>query len=558
MLQAAPDPREGQRLMLMMALLLGVMTAWPMLFPAAPEVQAAEEPVAAAAPAQAAPTAPPAADAAPLPPERIVPAPLCGAVGEVRSTDGALHGVSLDGYHARYDVTPLYRYALQAFSGEPWRPYGEEPGPVTLLGSAAGGLIVGAGDLLSAPPPVYIDATADGMVTKGRTADGLEVERTVQRVAGDPCRVEVVATWRNVGSAPWSGRMWVGLYDVPHQAGAGSYETAMRPAVSVDGDLTTYPEVEDLAQPTDHPGRADWFGLMDTWFAVALTVGNADDADPGGLVVAGSRPMADGSMGVGASYVLQGALAPGEVRTARFGLYAGSKQRDVLGKVDDRLVNAVELGFFSFFALPLLWLLKVIHAGVGDWALAIVTLTFVVKAAFYRLTASSFVSAQAMQAIQPELERLRSTYKDNPEELNRQTMTLFRERGVNPVGGCLPMLVQMPVWIALYSVLLTSVELYHAKFLYIKDLTAVDPYMAMPAIVMALMILQQRMMPMSPTMDPAQQQMMKWMPIVFGLFFFNLPAGLVLYIFVNMLLSMAQQWYIKRTFNNTPTPSPAG
>jgi YidC/Oxa1 family membrane protein insertase len=127
-------------------------------------------------------------------------------------------------------------------------------------------------------------------------------------------------------------------------------------------------------------------------------------------------------------------------------------------------------------------------------------------------------------------------------------MKLWKENGVNPLGGCLPMLIQFPVWIALYQVLLTSVDLYHTKFLYIQDLSSVDPYCIFPAVVVVLMLIQQQMMPTA-NMDPAQAKMMKMMPLMFGFFFFTFPAGLVIYIFVNMTLTIAQQWVIKRQFN---------
>jgi YidC/Oxa1 family membrane protein insertase len=134
---------------------------------------------------------------------------------------------------------------------------------------------------------------------------------------------------------------------------------------------------------------------------------------------------------------------------------------------------------------------------------------------------------------------------------------LFKENGVNPVGGCLPMVIQIPVFIALYNVLLSSVELYQTEFLYLKDLSSLDPYGILPLTVMALFLLQQQFTPTG-NMDPVQARMMKLMPIIFGLFFFTFPSGLVVYIFVNTTLSVLQQWYIRRTFATAPTPAEAG
>jgi len=213
----------------------------------------------------------------------------------------------------------------------------------------------------------------------------------------------------------------------------------------------------------------------------------------------------------------------------------------------------VDFGWFAFFAKILLWLLKQFEALLGNWGLAIILLTFVVKLALFPLTQMSFKSSQAMQAIQPRLQEIREKYADSPEELNRQTIELFKTAGVNPVGGCLPMLLQMPIWIALYNVLLNSVELYQTKFLYLRDLTSPDPYGVLPLVVVVLMMVQQQMMPMG-NMDPAQQRIMKYMPLLFGLFFFSSPSGLVVYIFVNMVLTILQQWLIKRTYGVATVP----
>ncbi|HHO50733.1 MAG TPA: membrane protein insertase YidC, partial [Deltaproteobacteria bacterium] len=161
------------------------------------------------------------------------------------------------------------------------------------------------------------------------------------------------------------------------------------------------------------------------------------------------------------------------------------------------------------------------------------------------------------QQIQPELNRIREELKDNPQEMNRRVFEVMQENNVNPAAGCLPMFVQMPVWIALYNVLLTSVDLYHTEFLYLKDLTQPDPYLVLPITIMVLMFVQQRFT--TPTnMDPAQQQVMRLMPLFFGLLFFAFPSGLAVYVFVNMVLSNLQQWLIKRSMGSTGPSNPAG
>jgi YidC/Oxa1 family membrane protein insertase len=179
--------------------------------------------------------------------------------------------------------------------------------------------------------------------------------------------------------------------------------------------------------------------------------------------------------------------------------------------------------------------------------LSIIGLTLLVKGVFFPLTQMSFRSSQAMQAVQPKVLEIKAKYENDPEELNRQMIKLWRENGVNPAGGCIPMLVQLPVWLALYQVLLTSVDLYHTKFLYLDDLSAPDPYGVLPLMAVVLMVAQQQMMPV-PNMDPTQAKILKIMPIAFGLLFFTFPSGLVVYIFVNTVLTMVQQWLIKRSF----------
>ena len=159
-----------------------------------------------------------------------------------------------------------------------------------------------------------------------------------------------------------------------------------------------------------------------------------------------------------------------------------------------------------------------------------------------------------MKAIQPQLNEIREKYKDDQQKQQQETMALFKEHKVNPLGGCLPMLIQMPVWFALYSVLLYSADLYHTEFLYLKDLSAPDPYCVLPVLVIVVMMLQQRFTPTG-NMDPAQARMIKMMPLFFGIFWFMFPSGLVVYVFINTLVSILQQWWIRRSFRSSQPPA---
>jgi len=317
-----------------------------------------------------------------------------------------------------------------------------------------------------------------------------------------------------------------------------------------------------LEAPTRYDGTVDWFGLTDGYFSV-VAVPEGDNA--GRLVLSpidtGEDVEVDGETRsrvlYGHHYVL-GGLAAGATTTEAFTVYVGPNNTDVLTQIDDTLYYLVDLGWFAFFGRPLLWLLNLYYSFIGNWGLSIILLTFTIKLLFFPLTQMAYVSSQRMSALQPQLKEIREKFADNQEELNKRTMALFRENKVNPLGGCLPMLLQAPIWISLYRVLLTSVDLYHTEFLYLKDLSVADPYAVLPLVVMGLMWGQQQLMPTSPNMDPNQQRIMKFMPLFIGLLFFSFPSGLVLYIFVNTTLTIVQQWFIKRRFGNRSGNGGAG
>jgi YidC/Oxa1 family membrane protein insertase len=194
-----------------------------------------------------------------------------------------------------------------------------------------------------------------------------------------------------------------------------------------------------------------------------------------------------------------------------------------------------------------LFLLKTFQSGVTNWGVSIILLTLLVKLLFFPLTQKAFISSRRMQVLQPKLQELREKYKDNKELQTQETMKLFRENNVNPMGGCLPTLIQLPVWFALYNVMLYSVELYDSSFLYLHDLSAEDPYGVLPTVYAVVLFVQQRMMPMA-NMDETQQKIFRMMPLMFAVWMFMFPSGLVLYFTVNMMLTILQQWLIKGRF----------
>ncbi|MGA9575182.1 MAG: membrane protein insertase YidC [Lysobacterales bacterium] len=227
-------------------------------------------------------------------------------------------------------------------------------------------------------------------------------------------------------------------------------------------------------------------------------------------------------------------------------LYVGPKLQDKIEEVAPGLGHTVNYGIFTVFSKPLFWLLSHIHKLVNNWGWAIVLLTVLIKLVFFKLTEAQYRSMARMRKLQPRIEQLKERYGDDRQRMSQAMMEMYKTEKVNPLGGCLPILVQIPIFIALYWVLLESVELRQAPFiLWIHNLTARDPYFVLPVLNAAFMILTQRLTPTA-GMDPLQRKIMQFMPIAFSFMFAFFPAGLVLYWATNAGLSLAQQWYITR------------
>lgn len=242
-------------------------------------------------------------------------------------------------------------------------------------------------------------------------------------------------------------------------------------------------------------------------------------------------------------------IAPGEQQTVAYQLYIGPENSEVLGGLAKGLELTNDYGIFWPICEPVFWILKQINQWVNNWGLAIILTTIFIKLLFFKLSASSYRSMANMRKLQPKLTQLKERYGEDKQRFSQEMMALYRQEKVNPLGGCLPILVQIPVFLALYYVLLSTVELRQAPFmLWIQDLSAKDPFYVLPILMGATMLIQQKLSPPPP--DPMQAKVMMAMPIVFTVIFLNFPAGLVLYWFVNNLLSITQQWYITRTIEN--------
>ena len=235
----------------------------------------------------------------------------------------------------------------------------------------------------------------------------------------------------------------------------------------------------------------------------------------------------------------------GKTATITVPLYAGPQEQDSLSKLAPGLGLTVDYGWLTVIAVPLFWVLSWLYKWAQNWGVAIILLTVLIKFLFYPLSAASYRSMAKMRVLAPKMQKIKEQYGNDRQRLHQAMMELYKTEKINPLGGCLPILVQIPVFIALYWVLLASVELRHAPFaLWITDLSAPDPYYVLPVIMGITMIIQSRLSPEPP--DPIQARMMKIMPIAFSVFFFFFPSGLVLYWLINNILSIAQQWQITR------------
>jgi YidC/Oxa1 family membrane protein insertase len=313
------------------------------------------------------------------------------------------------------------------------------------------------------------------------------------------------------------------------------------PAVYTEQDKYVKVDFGDIENgKATFPKSADngWIAMVQHYFVTALV--------PPGTVQREfyTRRVADGLFSAGVIVPIA-AIAPGGTGKTVMPVYAGPQDLEQLEKVAPGLELVVDYGWLTLLAAPIFWLLNWIHGLVNNWGVAIILLTVLIKLVFYPLSAASYKSMARMKKVTPRLTKLREQYGGDRAKMNQAMMELYKEEKINPLGGCLPILVQIPVFIALYWVLLGSVELRQTPFFgWITDLSSPDPWYILPVLMMASMIFQTRLNPTPP--DPIQAKVMMIMPYAFGVMFFFFPAGLVLYWLVNNVLSIAQQWHITR------------
>jgi YidC/Oxa1 family membrane protein insertase len=288
-----------------------------------------------------------------------------------------------------------------------------------------------------------------------------------------------------------------------------------------------------------------WIGMMQHYFVSAWL---PPDKTPREYY---ARKLPDGNYAAGVILATPQA-APGESARLSVQLFSGPEEQSRLKKAAPGLDLVVDYGWLAIIAWPLFAVLEFFHRWSGNWGVAIILLTILIKLLFFPLSAASYKSMAKMKLVTPRLTKIREMYGNDRAKMNQAMMELYKTEKINPLGGCFPIVVQIPVFIALYWVLLAAIELRHSPFIFwIKDLSAQDPFYVLPILMTASMVLQTRMNPVPP--DPVQAKVMKFMPFIFSVFFFFFPAGLVLYWLVNNILSIAQQWQIQRLFNRDKT-----
>jgi YidC/Oxa1 family membrane protein insertase len=380
--------------------------------------------------------------------------------------------------------------------------------------------------------------------------DGLEVQK-VYRFHRDSYLIDVTFELRNKGASPVSpyayfqlthnGKPLPGGNSVAQSFGAQSFTGFAEYTSEKKFEKVEFTELDKGKASYVRQARDGWIAFVQHYFVSAWF---AQPSLPREFTI---EKRTDGTY-AGRVLVPAGTMAPGSAATVTAQLYAGPQEQNRLKAAAPGFDLVVDYGWLTIIAWPLFWVLEKSYELTGNWGVAIILLTVLIKLVFFPLSAASYRSMAKMKVITPRLTRIREMYGNDRVKMNQAMMDLYKTEKINPLGGCFPILVQIPVFIALYWVLLAAIELRHAPFvLWIKDLSALDPYYVLPILMSITMIVQTRMNPTPP--DPVQAKVMQVMPFVFSIFFFFFPAGLVLYWLVNNILSILQQWQIQRMFD---------
>ena len=371
----------------------------------------------------------------------------------------------------------------------------------------------------------------------------------VFRFYPDSYEIDIEFQVNNATSSLWQGFLYAQLSrnQVAKEGGMG----LMSAVPSFNGGALYTPEnkyqklsFEDMFdQDLNITTNSGWVAMIQHYFVSGLI---PQGKGPLGFYTQADKQAAGPIYRIGYKQLLPVSAEAGELATLKTRLYVGPKEQERLKKQSEGFNLTVDYGWLTPISAPLFWVLKLIHKAVGNWGWAIVLLTVLIKLVFYPLSAASYKSMAKMKKVQPRLQTLKDRHGDDRAKMNQAMMEMYKKEKINPLGGCLPILIQIPVFIALYWVLLESVELRQAPFmLWINDLSIKDPYYILPLLMGGSMLAQHFLNPAP--LDPLQKKIMMAMPVVFTVLFLSFPAGLVLYWLVNNVLSISQQWYINRS-----------
>ncbi|WP_266168664.1 membrane protein insertase YidC [Dyella subtropica] len=525
-----------------------------------------------AAVAGATSTAAPAADGS-VPGATASNAPVVPATGSATEAPAQLITISTDVLRLTVDTRggSVVRSELLGYPSEPRTKNTPEPAPVRLLDDAHEHFFVAQNGLTTAqgvggpvaPTHLSVFQSAQSSYALSAGQDELKVDLTWQDASGlkvtksyvlkrGSYTVTLDQKIDNGASVAWQGNAYEQLQRVAPPNNRTWYQNYTDPAAhsfngaawySPQDKYETLPFADFQKKPLNRAITGGWAEMLQHYFFVAwippaqepnaysTSVVNPDTAQPLYLLRAVGPALS---------------VAPGQSVTSSTRLYIGPKLQGTLDQIAPGLELSTNYGWLTVIAQPLHWLLSKLHAISGNWGVAIILLVLLLKAALWKLTAAQFRSGAKMRKLQPRVASLKERYGDDKMKMQQAMMELYKKEKVNPMAGCLPILVTFPVFLGLYRVLMESVELRQAPFFgWIHDLSAPDPFFVLPAIYVAVMMATQWLTPTT-GMDPAQAKMMKVMPILFAVMFAFFPSGLVLYWVINGATSLAQQWFITR------------
>ena len=400
---------------------------------------------------------------------------------------------------------------------------------------------------------LHVEEGSQKITFSWTSGQGVSIEKTY-RFSADSYMIGLDVTVKNGSDRSIQDKLYVALKgSAPNAKRAYGFEG---PSAYINDDLEEV-KIKDIAEKNTYTGSIKWIAMQDRYFMTSIIPDHAAEASMRLYVTENKlleaqflNPVSD--------------IRPSTLQTYQYFLFFGPKSMKILNEAGHDLSKALNFGFFDILAKPCVWLMNKLYSVIPNYGIAIIILTILIKIALWPLGSKSYKSMSEMKRIQPLMKEIREKYKDDKKKMNEEVMGLYRTYKINPLGGCLPMVVQLPVFFALYRMLYQAIELRHAPFfLWIDDLSAPDrlfhfnidkiPFMEPPygipvltLIMGATMLLQQKMSP--PMGDPTQAKMMMFMPIIFTVIFINFSSGLVLYWLVNNILSIAQQYYIQKKF----------